>query len=299
MRIANAPCSWGVLEFDDTERSAPFARVLDEIASTGYAGTELGDWGFMPTDPARLSAELARRTLDMLGAFVPVALADASTHEAGVEIAVKTARLLKESAKSDRPVIVLADDSGTVPNRIKRTGRIVKDDSLRPDQWDVFARGAETIARAVKHECGLRTVFHPHCAGYVETPWEIDELMSRTDPALLGLCFDSGHLMFGGGDPVAVLRTYMPRVWHVHFKDFSPAAFARTRAESLDYTGAIKRGIFCELGKGAVDFPAVIAALRDANYDGWIVVEQDVLPGMGSPADSARKNRQYLRALGL
>ena len=299
MRIANAPCSWGVLEFDNTERSAPFGRVLDEIASTGYVGTELGDWGFMPTNPVTLADELARRRLDMLGAFVPVALADASTHQAGVEVAVKTARLLKESAKSYRPVIVLADDSGTVPNRIQRTGRIVKDDSLRADQWAVFARGTETVARAVKNETGLRTVFHPHCAGYVETPWEIDELMSRTDPSLVGLCFDSGHLMFGGGDPVSVLRKYTPRVWHVHFKDFSPAAFAETRAASLDYTGAIKRGIFCELGTGAVDFPAIITALRDANYRDWIVVEQDVLPGMGAPADSARKNREYLKSLGL
>ena len=151
----------------------------------------------------------------------------------------------------------------------------------------------------MKAETGLRTVFHPHCAGYVETPWEIDELMSRTDPSLLGLCFDSGHLMFGGADPVATLQKYMQRVWHVHFKDFSHAAFAVTRAESLDYNGAIRAGIFCELGKGAVDFPAVIKTLRVANYGDWIVVEQDVLPGMGAPAVSARRNREYLKTLGL
>ena len=101
MRVANAPCSWGVLEFEDTERSAPSSQVLDEIASTGYEGTELGDWGFMPTDPPQLIAELGRRRLTMLGAFVPVRLADASTHAAGAETAIRTARLLAAAGGDD------------------------------------------------------------------------------------------------------------------------------------------------------------------------------------------------------
>ena len=299
MRVANAPCSWGVLEFDETERSAPFDRVLDEIAATGYAGTELGDWGFMPADPARLKDELLRRRLAMLGAFVPVRLADPAIHQAGIDTAVRTARLLAATTDEGTPLIVLADDSGHDRMRCARTGRIIREDSLRPQQWDVFARGCEDIARTVRDETGLRTVFHPHCAGFVETPWEIDELMARTDPALVGLCFDSGHLTFGAADPVEVLRKYTSRIWHVHFKDFQPDVFARTRAESWDYSAAIRHGIFCELGNGCVDFPEVIGALRDANYRDWIVVEQDVLPGMGSPAESARNNREYLRGLGI
>jgi inosose dehydratase len=298
MRVANAPCSWGVLEFDDTERSAPSGQVLDEIAATGYAGTELGDWGFMPTDPQQLSAELTRRGLAMLGAFVPVRLADASTHAAGTETAVRTARLLAGTG-GNAPFVVLADDSGADSSRTARTGRLIRQDSLQPDQWTVFARGCESIARRVREETGLRTVFHPHCAGFVEAPWEVDELMARTDPSLLGLCFDTGHLSFGGADPLDVFRRHASRVWHVHFKDFSPGIFARTRAESWDYTGAIQHGIFCELGKGSVDFPAVLRALADSGYRDWIVVEQDVLPGMGSPAESARRNRDYLRSLGV
>ena len=299
MRIANAPCSWGVLEFEDNREQSPgFATVLDEIAGTGYAGTELGDWGFMPTEPQPLRAELERRRLDMLGAFVPVRLADESAHAAGTETAVRTARLLAASG-GPSAMIVLADDSGTDPNRIARAGRIVKQDSLSPDQWTTFARGAEAVATAVRDATGLRTVFHPHCAGFIETPWEIDELMRRTDPGLLGLCYDTGHISFGGGDPLQLLRAYSARIWHVHLKDFSPDAFARTRAGSLDYSDAIRLGIFCELGKGNVDFRAVLEHLRRTRYDGWIVVEQDVLPGMGTPADSARRNREYLRQLGV
>jgi inosose dehydratase len=298
MHIANAPCSWGVLEFEETgERSDAYSMVLDEIAATGYAGTELGDWGFMPTDPQQLRAELDRRKLAMLGAFVPIELASERAHQPGIETAVRTAKLLAATGGSSA-VLVLADDSGTDPNRIARAGRIVKADSLSPDDCVTFARGAEAVAKAVRDETGLRTVFHPHCAGFIETPWEIDELMARTDPALLGLCYDTGHISFGGGDPMKVLQAYMSRIWHVHFKDFKPDAFAATRAQSLDYSGAIRLGIFCELGEGNVDFPSVLQELRRARYDGWIVVEQDVLPGMGAPAESARRNRDYLRQLG-
>jgi len=298
MQIANAPCSWGILEFEETaERSSAYSKVLDEIAATGYSGTELGDWGFMPTDPHELRAELDRRKLAMLGAFVPIKLASEPAHGPGIDTAVRTAKLLAATGGAS-PVLVLADDSGTDPNRIARAGRIVKADSLSTADWSTFARGAEAVARAVRDETGLRTVFHPHCAGFVETPWEIDELMRRTDPSLVGLCYDTGHISFGGGDPMKVLQAYQSRIWHVHFKDFNPDAFAQTRAQSLDYTGAIRLGIFCELGEGNVDFPSVLQELRRAHYDGWIVVEQDVLPGMGAPAESARRNREYLRQIG-
>jgi inosose dehydratase len=233
----------------------------------------------------------------MLGAFVPVRLADASTHPAGVDAAVRTARLLR--ATGEAPLVVLADDCGTDRARTARAGRIIRDDSLADDGWKTFALGCETIARAVRDATGLRTVFHPHGAGFVETPWEVDELMRRTDPTLVGLCLDTGHLMLGGGDPISIYRRYAARVWHVHFKDFDPRVFERTRGESLNYFEAMRHGIFCELGRGAVDFSAALRALREHGYDDWIVVEQDVLPGMGSPAESARRNRDFLRGLGV
>jgi inosose dehydratase len=297
MRIANAPCSWGVLEFDGMESSAPCAQVLDEIAATGYAATELGDWGFMPTDPQALSAELAARALGMLGAFVPVRLADASAHTAGIKMAVRTARLL--AATGEAPLVVLADDCGTDPVRTTRAGRIIRADSLTDEAWKIFAHGCDTIARAVRDATGLRTVFHPHGAGFVETPWEVDELMQRTDPALVGLCLDTGHLMLGGGDPLEIYRRHAARVWHVHFKDFDPRVFHRARGGSWNYFESMRHGIFCELGRGAVDFAAMLRELREHGYDDWIVVEQDVLPGMGSPAESARRNRDFLRGLGV
>lgn len=298
IRIANAPCSWGVLEFDLEGEAAGYEQVLNEIAATGYAGTELGDWSFMPTEPAKLRAELVDRQLDLLAAFVPVALADADAHADGEATAVRTAQLLRDTAGTGC-FIVLADNNGTISARTQNAGRITPEMGLSEAQWQTFAAGANHIARAVRERTGLRTVFHHHCAGYVETPAEIAQLMARTNPALVGLCLDTGHCMFGGGDPVELLGAYANRIWHVHFKDFDPHVAEQARANNWDYFAAVQHGVFCELGQGAVDFPAMRTALRALDYDGWIVVEQDVLPSMGSPRTSAQRNRDYLRGIGL
>jgi inosose dehydratase len=298
IRVANAPCSWGILEFDRSTPAASYTQVLDEIHQSGYAGTELGDWGFMPTDPGRLRQEMARRNLRLVGAFVPVPLADASTHADGENTAVRTARLLRDAGGFDA-VVVLSDDNGRVEERERCAGRVRPEQGLSPQQWTTFADGAMRVARAVREQTGLRTVFHEHCGGYVETEAEIDELMARTDPTLLRLCLDTGHIVYGGGDPLKVLERHAHRVWHVHFKDCDPAVATTARATNLGYLSAVRSRLFCELGAGGVDFRQVVEALKRHAYDGWIVVEQDVFPGYGTPAESARRSRQYLAALGL
>ena len=296
MKIANAPCSWGVLEFELEGKSPDYIQVLDEMHAIGYSGTELGDWGFMPTDPTQLRDELAARELTLLGAFVPVALADAEAHAAGETSAVQHARLLAE-ASGETPFIVLADDNGTVAQRTHNAGRIHPEHGLTQEQWDTFGAGVHRIAQSVQDETGLRTVFHHHCAGYVETPTEVDALMQRTDPNLVGLCFDTGHYRFGGGEPLDIFDRHAERIWHVHFKDCQPEIAAHSRSDGWDYFESVGKGVFCELGKGDVDFPAFIAELHNRDYDGWIVVEQDVLPGMGSPYESAERNFQYLNSI--
>lgn len=298
IRVANAPCSWGILEFQSQAVAAPYGTVLDEILATGYAGTELGDWGFMPTDPRQLRDELAERGLHLVGAFAPVALANRESHDEGVRTAVRTARLMRE-AGADEAFIVLSDDNASVSEREQNAGRIAASHGLSDSAWATFAEGGEQAARAVRDEAGLRTVFHPHCGGYVETPDEIDELMRRTDRSLLGLVLDTGHIMYGGGDPLDVLERHAERVWHVHVKDCDPVVARDARADGLGYLAAVRAQLFCELGKGAVDFAAVVATLTRHQYDGWVVVEQDVFPGYGTPKDSAHRNRDYLRSLGL
>lgn len=314
IRIANAPCSWGALEFEGLSgESIAYGQMLDELRETGYVGTELGDWGYMPTDPTALREDLERRNLAMVGAFVPVALKYQDKHAGGEADALKVARLLSAVAdvgssspihRGQLPLVILADDNGTDPVRTQYAGRVRPEMGLSPAEWDTFARGAERIARAVRDETGLQVAFHHHCAGYIETPEEISRLLDMTDPDLLGLVFDTGHYLYGTGfvDGQRVLDgldRFGERIRHVHFKDCQPQIARRARTEGWDYFTAVQHGVFCELGLGAVPFAAIAERLRIRGYRGWIVVEQDVLPGMGSPKASAERNRAYLRTIGL
>jgi inosose dehydratase len=301
MLVGNAPCSWGTLENQDKSRQIPFNRMLDELVETGYTGTELGDWGYMPIDPAALRAELTKRNLVMLGAFVPVAMKYPDAHALGVANAVKTARLLAAVATTPAPYLVLSDDNGTDPVRTKNAGRITPQMGLSADEWKVFAGGADKIARAVFDETGLRTVLHHHCAGYVETPDEIAKFLDLTDPRYIGLVFDAGHYYHGTGkedcDVTAALNRFGDRVWYIHLKDIEPTIARRSRTEEWDYFTAMRKGLYPELGKGCVDFPAMLRWLGARDYKGYMLVEQDILPGMGTPKESALRSREYLRCV--
>jgi inosose dehydratase len=291
IQLGNSPVSWGIFEFEAIEKKYPYQQVLDEIASTGYSGLELGTWGFLPTDPAALKAELERRRLNLLSAYVPVKLVDAEAHEAGERTALMVGQLL---AKLGAKAIVLADDNGTVPALIAQAGR-VSGVRLSPDEWDVFATGVNRIAHRVHDELGLKVVFHHHIAGYVETAAETRELMDRTDSDLVGLCLDTGHWTYAGGDALACVREYGERVRYLHLKDCNPTIAQQCREQALDYFQATAAGIFCELGQGMVDFPDVFAEMKRLGYDGWAVVEQDVMTDdLDAPQQSARRNREYL-----
>jgi inosose dehydratase len=300
MRVGNAPCSWGTLEFAETPaEKIGYSRMLDELAETGYTGTELGDWGYMPNEPAALKAELGKRGVAVLGAFVPVALKNEKAHADGIAAAIKTAKLLASVAAEEKPFLVLADQNGTVAERTTNAGRVRQEMGLSAAEWQVFAAGANRIAQAVLSESGLRTVFHHHCAGYVETPDEIARFLELTDSKTIGLVFDTGHYVFGSEncDAVKGLQRFQDRVWYVHLKDCQPEVARRSRMEHWDYFESLRHGVFCELGQGCVDFPAVLQWLAKRKYDGYLLVEQDVLPGMGLPKESAQRNREYLRSI--
>lgn len=307
IQVGNAPCSWGTLEFEGlAQQPITYIQMLDELAETDYTGTELGDWGFMPTDPTELSSILTTRNLTLTGAYVGVRLEDPAHHDNGEATVLRTARLLAavagQTGQAVRPFLVLAGDNGSDPLRTQQAGRITPEMGLSVEQWRVFADGANRIAAAVRDQTGLRTVFHPHCAGWVETPVEIARFLDLTDPALLGIVFDTGHYAYGAGGCATIgtaLERFADRIWYVHFKDCHPGVLATAHQHGWDYFEAVCNGVFCELGQGCVDFPAVLAWLHEDKYEGFITVEQDVLPGMGTPKESAARNRAYLRSIGL
>jgi inosose dehydratase len=286
-----------VIENVEGERGG-YARVIDEMHEAGYVGTELGDWGFMPTDPGDLRRELDVRNLKLLASWVSVFLHEPACHAQSEADAVRTGGLLAAVGGPDA-MVVLGNDPYGDPMRTHNAGRITPEMGMNEAQWAVFTEGANRVARAVKRETGLRTVFHHHIGTWIETPEETARLLALTDPEVLGLCFDTGHYRFGGGDPIEGLARHADRIWHVHFKDHNPRVAERSRREQFGGVEAVGQGVFCELGQGDVDFPRVLAKLRELGYGGWIVVEQDILPGMGSPKESAQRNRGYLRSIGL
>lgn len=298
MKIANAPCSWGVLEFGLEGQTDHYSKVLDEMTETGYLGTELGDWGFMPTEPKNLQKELNKRDLNLVGAFVPVNFIDEKSHREGAENAVKIANLLKET-DPENARIVLSDDNGKNKTRTSNAGRIKPEHGLSESEMKQFAKGVEYVAKEVMEKTGLISVFHHHCAGFIETPIEIERLLQNTDRDLVSLCFDTGHYEFGGGNALEGINKFSDRIRHVHFKDFDKKLYTTTLEDNLNYFESVRNGIFCELGNGSIQFNRIYEELSNQNYDGWVVVEQDVLPGMGSPKASAQRNLEYLRSIGM
>lgn len=297
LRIGTAPITWGVSEHPGWGEVLPYERVLEDMAALGYAGTELGPWGYLPRDPAALGRALRPRGLALIGAYCPVTLHDPARHAANVDRARETAAVL---AALGAETLVLADAGDQ--RRLALAGRVPPDGSagLDPSEWQRLAGGVDEIARGAAGQ-GLRTAFHPHAGTYVETPDETRRLLALTDPAVVGLCLDTGHVVYGGGDPVRLARDHAARVRHVHLKDVRPEVLERLRRERLDLPSAVGAGVFAPLGDGMVDIGGLLRALRAAGYDGWLVVEQDVRlsPGMGGdvPRENARRSLAHLRGL--
>lgn len=307
IRVANAPCSWGTIEgFGDT---TPWDQMLDELSSSGYRGTELGDLGYLPRDPERLQAELRARRLVMLGGFEGVPLIQSGAVAERRERVVAVAKLLAavaDTAEAGRPpYFILADETRGDPERTRFAGRVTPAMAMSDAEHATFVRNAEEIARIVMGESGLRTLYHHHCAAWVETPAEIERFLGATTPGLIDLVFDTGHYTYGCGvpDDGSLALEGLKRLWertpYVHFKDCSPQVAAAARAQGWGYSEAIGAGVFCELGEGSVDLAGILAFLQARGYSDWITVEQDVLPGMGTPFASAQRNRATLAELGL
>ena len=208
-----------------------------------------------------------------------------------MQSALQVAHLL---AACGAPFVILADELNT--RRMNIAGSVGQNDGLSQAEWRDAAGLISEIA-TVLQRLGLRSAFHHHAGTYIETPDEVAQLLSLTDPSLLGICLDTGHYLYGGGDPVDFAREHATRIWHLHWKDLRLAVLNAVRRNKIPYLEAIRRGVFCELGKGDVDVIAVAEELQKANFDGWGVFEQDVdttLPD-ADPLKSAILSREYLK----
>jgi inosose dehydratase len=294
-QFACAPDSWGVLDYPGPSWNQSYEKMLDEMVWAGYNGTELGPYGFFPTDASVLKPQLEKRNLKLLGSFVPVVLSDPASAGIAVEHIRKVGDLL---ATLKAPFLVLADAQSDERNRI--SGRVPSDGSagLTAAQWKNVAHVVEEAAK-VSADFGLDLVFHPHVATYVETPEECERFYDVTSHTGIGLCLDTGHCEFGGGDTVTEAAKFASVLRFLHIKDCDNKVLEEARRKKLNFEQAIEEKVFTIIGQGSIDFPGLFRLLDKNNYNGWMVIEQDVKFGatVVPPAESVAASLRYLHGV--
>ena len=293
--FACAPDSWGVLDYPGPSWNQSYETMLDEMVEAGYTGSELGPYGFFPTDSAVLKAQFQKRKLKLLGSFVPVVLSDPASAGIAVEHIRKVGDLL---STLKAPFLVLADAQSDERNRI--SGRVPRDGSagLTSAQWKNVAKVVEEAAR-VSADFGLDLVFHPHVATYVETPEECERFFDVTSHTGIGLCLDTGHCEYGGGDTVTEAAKFASVLRFLHIKDVDNKVLEEARRKKLNFEQAIEEKVFTIIGQGSIDFPGLFRLLDKNKYSGWMVVEQDVKFGATviPPAESVAASLRYLHGV--
>src|SRR6266851_8213086 len=295
IHFASAPVSWGIQDDPGPAWEQPYERILDEILSAGYAGTELGPYGYFAADPKILSESLKRRGMSMLSSFVPLLLADPSQKESVIQHIRKVGALLSALGAK----LLVLSDAQTL-KRQQLAGRVPADgrESLTGEQWKQVGRIIGEVERAAA-EFGLSLVFHPHVATYVETPKEVERLFDSLASTQVGLCLDTGHCVYGGGDPSDEAKKYRSLLRYLHIKDINADILGEARRKKLNFEQAVGAGIFSPIGDGCIDFTGFFRLLAETQYSGWMVVEQDVIYGktVVPPAESMRSSLTYLKAL--
>jgi inosose dehydratase len=284
-RVAGAPISWGVCEVPGWGYQMEPERVLGEAAALGLTAVEAGPDGFLPDEPEETVRLLSGYGLELVGGFVPVVLHDKEAREAELISVERQAGLF---ASAGAGVFVLAAATGDEGYE--------ESAGLEDGEWDeLFVTLAMVEEIGAGH--GLDVVLHPHYGTEIETP---DQVLRFLEGCGTGLCLDTGHSMVGGGDPVALAESAAARIEHVHLKDVDKNLAGRVASGSLHYEEAVRGGLFRPLGGGDVDVGRVLGALEDAGYDGWYVLEQDIMldgePHDG-PANEVGESLAYLKGV--
>jgi len=283
-KIAGAPISWGVCEVPGWGYQLSPDRVLTEMTEIGLAATEFGPDGFLPADPSAMAELLAARHLTAVGGFTPVVL-----HETGHDPVPEIARLLDSYDAAHADVLVLSAATGG-------DGYDTRPD-LDESGWKTLLGNLDRLT-ALAAQRGVHAVLHPHVGTMVERGEEVQRVLEGSG---ISLCLDTGHLLIGGTDPAELTRQAPERIAHTHFKDVDDSIAAKVRSGRLTYTEGVRGGMYRPLGRGDVDFAAIVASLRGRDYGGWYVLEQDTIltgePSGEGPVADVRQSAAYLREL--
>ena len=295
LRLGTAPDSWGVWFADDPAQT-PWQRFLDEVVTAGYEWVELGPYGYLPTDPARLAEELGQRELKVAGGTVHGVggLHNVADWPAALEKTRRVAELTRALGGHDLvfvPVPGYRDDN---------TGAFVEPAELDADGWRTLVRSSDELGKIIGEEYGVRVHFHEHADSHVETQTQIERFLNDTDPRHTSLCLDTGHVAYRAGDSVALIRKYPERMGYIHIKQVDPEVARKAGEEGIPFGQAVKRGVCVEPPQGAPAIGSVVDALGEMGRDVFVVVEQDLYPcAFDAPLPIAVRTREYLGRFGL
>ncbi len=286
-RIAGAPISWGVNEVSGWGHQMDAGRVLEEATSLGLPAIESGPEGFLPEEPDEASRVLEGYGLRLVGGFVPVVLHRADAREEGLAAVERRARFF---AAAGADVMILAAD--TEGEGYEENGE------LDAAGWDELFEGL-SMAEEIGVGHGLTVAVHPHFGTAIERPHHVRRFLEGCET---GLCLDTGHLMVGGDDPVAVAELAADRVRIVHLKDVDRYLAEGVAKGEVGFEDAVRRGVFRALGDGDVESERVIGVLEGSGYEGWYVLEQDIMlddePEEGKgPIEDVRKSLNFVRSV--
>jgi inosose dehydratase len=283
------PTCWTNDDFPGIGEDIPFEQCVSEIALAGFQGCSVGHK--FPKDPLALREALSLRGLRVSEPW-------ASTYFTIAGMRERTVRRFREQMDFIHAVggdrIVVAELGGAVHQLDVALGanKPVLDDT----GWSLLLDGLSELGALAAAE-GLLLVYHPHMGTVVQTRSEVDRLVAGTDPGLVHLLLDTGHLTWAGGNPVAMVREHGPRIAHVHLKDLRPEVLMAWQREDFSFRDAILAGVFTVPGDGLIEFEPIFEALDDAGFHGWLVVEAEQDPARAHPLTYALRAREHLRTV--
>lgn len=290
-RLGVHPINWVGEDVKEHGDDTTYERILDDIQALGLTGTEMGRK--YPTDAGVLKRELARRGIRLVSQWKSVLFSDPAYRERELEAYRAHARFLKDMGAE---VVSTCEVGGSLhfdPRRTPAEREIVPLDDAG---WESLAEGLNAAGRIAK-EFGLKLTYHHHGGTVVERPEEIDKLMALTDPDAVWLLYDTGHALYGGSDPLALLRKHYDRIAYVHLKDVRADKLRKAKAAGSDFVTCIRDGVFTVPGDGCIDFRPIVQELAGRGYAGWALLEGEQDPAAHPPREYAARALAYLRSL--
>lgn len=280
-QVAAAPISWGVSEVPGWGHQLSVDRVLDEIRGLGLSATEFGPEGFLAAAPQAKADQLRAYGLRAVGGFLPIVL-----HDAERDPLPRVESYVDDCQATGATAVTLAADTGVAGY----DERPILDEG----GWKTLLHNLDRIDDYTRSR-GVVASLHPHIGTLIEKRYEVERVLTGSR---IGLCVDTGHLLAGGTDPVALTEAHVDRVVHVHLKDVDGPLAAEVAAGRRPFAEAVRAGLFQPLGQGTVDVAAMIAALEARGYEGWYVLEQDIMlddePTDEGPVANVRASLDYL-----